>query len=109
MTTAKHLALITGGSRGIGAAIAEELAGAGCAVLLNYRADAAGAQSVKARLETTGASVTLLPFDVRDAAATQAALAPWLDGGPTIDIIVNNAGISRDNAFPSMPASDWRW
>jgi len=112
--SAARLALVTGASRGIGAAIAEELAAAGCAVLLNYRSDAAAASAVKARIEAAGGRATLLPFDVADAAATAAALAPWAgddqpeaSGGGTIDIIVNNAGVLRDGPFPAMKADDW--
>jgi len=120
--TGARLALVTGASRGIGAAIAEELAAAGCAVLLNYRSDDAAAGAVKARIEAAGGRATLLPFDVADAAATAAALAPWAgesvgtggelaangtsDAGP-IDIIVNNAGVLRDGPFPAMKAEDW--
>ena len=108
-----RLALVTGASRGIGAAIAEELAAAGCRVLLNYRSDGAAAGAVKARIEAAGGHATLLPFDVTDAAATAVALAPWTaeTGGEaeagTIDIIVNNAGVLRDGPFPAMKADDW--
>jgi 3-oxoacyl-[acyl-carrier protein] reductase len=119
--SAARLALVTGASRGIGAAIAEELAAAGCTVLLNYRSGEAAAGAVKARIEAAGGRATLLPFDVTDAAATAAALAPWAaetgeepgargmnDGGAgTIDIIVNNAGVLRDGPFPAMKADDW--
>jgi len=106
--TALRTALVTGASRGIGAAIAEELAGAGCTVLLNYRTDGAGAEAVKARIEGNGGRAELLPFDVRDARATEAALAPFTsEGGRAVDIIVNNAGVARDNPFPTMKAEDW--
>jgi 3-oxoacyl-[acyl-carrier protein] reductase len=114
MSSTQRLALVTGASRGIGAAIAEELAGAGCAVLLNYRAGAAGAAEVKARIEAKGGRATLLPFDVTDAAAAAAALAPWtaenIDaraGDAAIDIIVNNAGVLRDGLFATMSADAW--
>ena len=103
----KHTALVTGASRGIGAAIAEELAAAGCAVLVNYRSDAARAAEVKARIEAAGGEATLLPFDVGDAAATAAALAPYEKGERTIDIVVNNAGVVRDAPFPGMERGDW--
>jgi 3-oxoacyl-[acyl-carrier protein] reductase len=105
--TVKRLALVTGASRGIGAAVAAELAAAGCDVLINYRADEAGARAVKARLDAAGVAATLLPFDVRDAAAVDAALAPYLDGERGIDIVVNNAGVARDHSFPVMPREDW--
>jgi 3-oxoacyl-[acyl-carrier protein] reductase len=103
----KRLALVTGASRGIGAAIAEELAAAGCALLLNFRSDATGAAEIQARIAAGGGSATLLPFDVRDAEATAAALAPFTGGERVIDVIVNNAGVTRDGPFPSMSAPDW--
>jgi 3-oxoacyl-[acyl-carrier protein] reductase len=107
-----RLALVTGASRGIGAAIAEELAGAGCALLLNYRTDAAGAAAIKSRIEARGGHATLLPFDVTDAHAVASALAPWTaedaePADPAIDIVVNNAGILHDGPFPAMTASAW--
>jgi len=113
--SAARLALVTGASRGIGAAIAEELAAAGRTVLLNFRSDEAAASAVKARIEAAGGRATLLPFDVADAAATAAALAPWAaetgeepgGGAGIIDIIVNNAGVLRDGPFPAMKADDW--
>ncbi|MEO5769249.1 MAG: 3-oxoacyl-ACP reductase FabG [Polyangia bacterium] len=108
-TPSSRVALITGASRGIGAAIAEELAASGCAVLLNYRSDVAGAEQVQRRIEAQGGSASLLPFDVRDARATATALAPWTEGDAALplDIVVNNAGVARDRAFPSMALDDW--
>jgi len=104
----EQVLLVTGGSRGIGAAIAEELAEAGCAILLNYRAGVEQAEEVRSRIAARGGEVTLLPFDVRDAQAVSAALAPWVDGERTIDIIVNNAGVVRDQSFPAMTLDDWQ-
>jgi 3-oxoacyl-[acyl-carrier protein] reductase len=99
--------LVTGASRGIGAAIAEELAARGCSLLLNYRADEAGARAVKERIEASGGHVELIPFDVADADATATALAPWSDGAAELDIIVNNAGLAKDGPFPAMTKPDW--
>ena len=105
----RRLALVTGASRGIGAAIASELGATGCAVLVNYRTQHAEAQKIKARIDAAGGEASLLPFDVADRAAVAAALAPWTqdDGKQVIDIIVNNAGLARDNSFPVMGAADW--
>jgi 3-oxoacyl-[acyl-carrier protein] reductase len=100
-------ALVTGASRGIGAAIAEELAARGCAILINYRSDAAGAQAVRDRIVAAGGQATLLPFDVADADAVTAALAPWAEGPETLDVLVNNAGVARDAPFPAMTKPDW--
>ncbi len=102
-----RVALVTGASRGIGAAIAEELAARGCALLLNYRADERGARAVQGRIEAAGGTATLLPFDVADAAATTAALAPWSEGDHALDVVVNNAGVARDVAFPAMTLPEW--
>jgi 3-oxoacyl-[acyl-carrier protein] reductase len=100
-------ALVTGASRGIGAAIAEELAARGCSILLNYRTDVAGANAVRDRIVAAGGQVQLLPFDVADADAVAAALAPWTEGPEALDVLVNNAGVARDAPFPSMTKPDW--
>jgi 3-oxoacyl-[acyl-carrier protein] reductase len=102
-----RVALITGASRGIGAAIARELAAAGCHVLVNYRSDERGAIEVKESIGAAGGEATLLPFDVTDAAETAAALAFWCEGDRAIDIVVNNAGVVRDNPLPSLTLEDW--
>jgi 3-oxoacyl-[acyl-carrier protein] reductase len=103
-----RLALVTGASRGIGAAIARELAAAGCRILLNYRSDERGAAEVRDAIAAAGGQATLLRFDVANAAETAAALAPWSgDGNEAIDVVVNNAGIVKDAPFPSLALSDW--
>jgi len=102
-----RVALVTGASRGIGAAIARELAAAGCHVLINYRTDERGATEVKDAVVAAGGEATLLPFDVADRAETAAALAFWCEGDRGIDIVVNNAGVVRDNPFPSIEPEDW--
>jgi 3-oxoacyl-[acyl-carrier protein] reductase len=103
-----RLALVTGASRGIGAAIARELAAAGCRILLNYRSDERGAAEVKDTIVAAGGEATLLRFDVADAAETAAALAPWSgDGDAVIDVVVNNAGVVKDAPFPTLAQGDW--
>jgi len=102
-----RVALITGASRGIGAAIARELAAAGCHVLVNYRSDERGAIDVRDGIAAAGGEAKLLPFDVTDGAETAAALAFWCEGDRAIDIVVNNAGVVRDNPLPSLTADDW--
>jgi 3-oxoacyl-[acyl-carrier protein] reductase len=102
-----RVALVTGASRGIGAAIAEELAARGYALLLNYRRDEGGARAVQGRIEASGGRARLLPFDVADADATARALAPWTEGPEELDVLVNNAGLARDAPFPSMTKPDW--
>ena len=102
-----RLALVTGASRGIGAAIARELAAAGCRILLNYRSDERGAAGVRDDIVAAGGDATLLRFDVADANETAAALATWSGDGETIDVVVNNAGVVKDAPFPSMALGDW--
>ncbi len=100
-------ALITGGSRGIGAAIADALAAQGHPIVLNYRENHAAAQAVKARIEAAGGEVSLLPFDVADRAGSGRALASVLEDPRPLGILVNNAGLVRDAAFPALEPEDW--
>ena len=72
----KPRALITGASRGIGAAVAEELASRGHPIVLNYRSNHEAAESVAERLRGQGATVELAPFDVSDRKQTSAAIEP---------------------------------
>lgn len=100
-------ALITGASRGIGAAIAEALSEGGYDIVLNYLSNHAAARTVKERIEAAGGVVELAPFDVSDGAATTTALARVLDDPRPIQVIVNNAGITRDAPFPAIERKDW--
>jgi 3-oxoacyl-[acyl-carrier protein] reductase len=103
----KGRALVTGAGRGIGAAIAVALAEAGYAIIINYLRDHESAAAVKARVEAAGSSAELVPFDVGDAPAVRVALTRLLADERPISVVVNNAGIVRDNAFPAMPEQDW--
>ena len=102
----KPRALVTGASRGIGAAIAEALAAAGHPVILNYRSGEDAAREVKARIEKAGGRAELSGFDVADGSATSRAIEKLLEGEP-IGVVVNNAGIVKDAPFPSMEPDDW--
>ncbi|MCK4502706.1 MAG: 3-oxoacyl-ACP reductase FabG [Desulfuromonadales bacterium] len=102
----KDIALVTGASKGIGAAIARELAADGFHVWLNYRSDTAAAQLVAGEIEAAGGSCALLPFDVADADATDAVLAPLLEE-QTPAVLVNNAGFARDGIMALMSQGDW--
>jgi 3-oxoacyl-[acyl-carrier protein] reductase len=103
----KARALITGGSRGIGAAIAAALARAGHPVVLNYHSNEAAALATKAAIEGEGGTVELARFDVSSAEAAEAVGRLAADEDRPIGILVNNAGITRDGAFPALEAEDW--
>jgi 3-oxoacyl-[acyl-carrier protein] reductase len=98
--------LVTGASKGIGAAIALRLAASGHDIWLNYRADHAGAAEVAGRIEGLGRKCILLPFDVADEGAVTAALAPLL-AAETPYGLVHNAGVTRDSLLAMMRRADW--
>jgi len=100
-------ALVTGGSGGIGAAICRRLAADGRHVLVHAHRHLDTAQALAAEIAAQGGSAEALAFDVTDARATHAALETLLEQGP-VQILVNNAGIHDDAAFPGMSESQWR-
>lgn len=105
----KRYALITGASRGIGRAIAIELAKDGCSILLNYKSNHAAAEEAKRLIEDAGGEAELMPFDVSQPDAINAALDQWFAAHPEdyIDVLVNNAGIRRDGLMVFMSDEDW--
>ena len=92
-------ALVTGASRGIGRAIAEELAGAGATVVVSYRSGAAEAEEV-----ATAVGGRAVQADVSDAESA----ARLVEEAGDIDVLVNNAGLTRDGLILRMPDEDWR-
>ena len=105
----KARALITGGSRGIGAAIAAALARAGHPIVLNYHSNETAALATKAAIEAAGGTAELARFDVADATQTAEAVGRLVaDEERPIGILVNNAGIARDAAFPALEQDDWQ-
>jgi 3-oxoacyl-[acyl-carrier protein] reductase len=105
MTVARR-ALVTGASRGIGAAVAVALARDGCDVVVNYATDEKAAAGVVAKVQGHGRAGRLCRFDVTNPTETRAALAALLEEGP-IDVLVNNAGVSADAPFPSITQDGW--
>lgn len=99
-------ALITGASKGIGAAIARELATDGFRIWLNYRGDHEAAQQVADEIVAAGGECLLLPFDVSDAEAAKEVLEPLLEEQVPF-VLVNNAGFARDGIMAMMSQSDW--
>jgi 3-oxoacyl-[acyl-carrier protein] reductase len=108
MTETGRTALVTGGSRGIGAAIARALAGDGWRVGVNYRVDRDGAEAVVSDIEREGGEAVALPADVADRGAADelfGVLESRFDA-PVL-ALVNNAGISRDDLTPSLGDEEW--
>ena len=103
----KPIALVTGASRGIGAAIAKALAQDGFDLWLNYRSNHEAAEKVKNEIEQINAQCRLLPFDVSDAEATFSVLDPLIEK-ETPYILVNNAGVTRDMLMIWMNQDDWK-
>lgn len=102
-------ALVTGGSRGIGRAICIKLAQMGYRVVVNYLSNDTEAQQTLELIKQTGSEGELLKFDVSDNAATKAAIEAWqmAHHGDYIEVLVNNAGIRKDNLMIWMEYEDW--
>lgn len=103
-------ALVTGGSRGIGRAICLQLARMGYYVLINYLHNQKEAQNTLDMVRAAGSDGELLGFDVTDATQTSQCLTQWLNNhkGEYVEVLVNNAGIRKDNVMALMPAADWQ-
>jgi len=107
LVTEGRVALVTGGSRGIGRAIAEQLAAAGARVAVNYVAHGEEAADVVRRIHGHGGEALSFQADVRRADAVEGMVRQVTEAWGPIDILVNNAGITRDGLFARMPAEDW--
>jgi 3-oxoacyl-[acyl-carrier protein] reductase len=99
-------ALIIGGSRGIGRAIALRLARSGFTIWLTYKGNHEAAIRTKAEIESSGSVCELIPFDVSSYEETEAALGARLDNRSP-DVLVYNSGISRDNLLMWMTRDEW--
>jgi 3-oxoacyl-[acyl-carrier protein] reductase len=103
----KPRALVTGGGRGIGAAIAKELTALGHPVIINFRANEASARALADDISRAGGDVELAQFDVRDKAAVDAAIATLQRHECPIGVVVNNAGITADAPYPTLSERAW--
>jgi 3-oxoacyl-[acyl-carrier protein] reductase len=102
-----HTALVTGGSRGIGAAIAVALAGAGSAVAVNYRERADDADEVVAKIKSLGGRAIAIAADVSQAASVASMVDQATAALGPIDILVNNAGIAIVRGIDDLSESDF--
>ena len=104
-----NYALVTGGSRGIGRAIAIRLAADGFAVIINYVSNLKAAEETLAEITAAGGTAELLRFDVSKPEEIEAALEVWETEHPddTVTVLVNNAGIRRDNVLIFMQNDEW--
>lgn len=105
--TDKKIALITGGSRGIGKATALKLAAFGCDVIINYAGNQEAAQKTVEEAKALGANAEAYKFDVSNEEEVTKAISEILTKYGKIDILVNNAGITRDDLFIRMDSEKW--
>lgn len=107
MTLNGEIALVTGGSRGIGRACALALAKAGAEVIVNFVSNPDKAQSVCEEIQKLGGKATPLKFDVGNSEETRSAIEGILKEKKRISILVNNAGIARDGLMMRYSSEDW--
>lgn len=103
-------ALVTGGSRGIGSAICLKLAAdSDYHILINYQSNIEAAEDTLKKVTESGATGELLKFDVANTDEVKAVLSEWQQNNPAavVEVIVNNAGITRDGLFMWMSIDDW--
>ena len=106
MQETRKIALIIGGSRGIGRAVALRLAQSGYAIWLTYKGNHEAAAVAKAEIEAAGSSCELIPFDVASFDEVEAALGERLEN-VSPDVLVYNSGIARDNLLMWMTREEW--
>lgn len=105
--TDKKVALVTGGSRGIGRACALELGKAGYDVVINYAGNAEAAAKTVEDIKALGVNAEAYKFDVSNKEEVDNAIAEIIEKYSRIDVLVNNAGITRDDLFIRMNEDKW--
>lgn len=107
-TLDKQVAIVTGGSRGIGKTIALELARNGAKVVINYNSNADAANEVVKEIEALGSEAFASQADVSDSAQAKVLVEETINRFGKVDILVNNAGITRDRSFLKLTEEAWR-
>ncbi|HTY76244.1 MAG TPA: glucose 1-dehydrogenase [Candidatus Bathyarchaeia archaeon] len=102
-----QVALVTGGSTGIGAGVAKALGAAGAAVAINYMTSHRAADGVAAEIRALGGRAMTLKADVSSEAEVQAMFQQLYKAWGTVDVLVNNAGLQQDAAFHDMTLAEW--
>ena len=103
-----QVALVTGASRGIGAAIAKDLATAGATVVVNYASSPAAAEAVVHEIEAAGGKAWAHQANVADEEQVEGLIKAVLEKEGRLDVLVNNAGITRDGLLMRMKSGDWQ-
>jgi len=104
----EKVALITGASKGIGQAICVELAKCGYHIVVNYKSDNKGASQTLEMVKNEGSDGQIMQFDVANYDETQDAMDDIFKSFASIDVLINNAGITADGLFILMPRKDWQ-
>ncbi|MBI4514260.1 MAG: 3-oxoacyl-[acyl-carrier-protein] reductase [Deltaproteobacteria bacterium] len=106
-TLENQVALVTGGSRGIGRAVSRRLAAAGARAVVTYVSNATAAGDCVQAIKEAGGDAEAVQFDVADSAAAASAIAGLIDRLGRVDILVNNAGFTVDALIMRMKPEDW--
>lgn len=103
----ERVAIVTGGSKGIGRAISIELAKVGYYIVINYKSDDAAASETLNMIKNIGADAEIIKFDVSNVKETKDAINNITSRLNNIEVLVNNAGITADGLFVMMSEDDW--
>lgn len=101
------VALVTGGSRGIGRAISLSLSRCGASVAINYKESTDQARSLKSQIESENGSAAIIQADIREPEEVERMAQEAIDAFGRVDILVNNAGFNRDTLLLRMTVQDW--
>ncbi|MBU0664550.1 MAG: 3-oxoacyl-[acyl-carrier-protein] reductase [Proteobacteria bacterium] len=107
MSLTGKTALVTGGSRGIGRAICQRVSALGAHVYINYVSNPTAAEETKQMIQDAGGRADIICFNVAESEQVQDALKQIVTEAGSLDVLVNNAGITRDGLMARMKESDW--